>query len=491
MKAILAIDQGTTSTRAVAFLLNGKKLFSTQLEFKQYFPKNGWVEHNPNEIWLKTLKVIKNVSGKCKRKKIKIVTIGITNQRETTVLWDKTKGKPVYNAIVWQDRRTEDFCNKLKINNKESIIRKKTGLFLDPYFSATKARWIINNIPKAKRLIKEKKLLFGTIDTFLIWKLTNGKVHATDATNASRTMLFNINKNKWDNEILKLFSISKNILPDVKNSADNFGTTKKSIIGRAIPINGVVGDQQAATIGQCCFSKGSVKSTYGTGAFVMMNTGSKKIFSKNKLLTTICYRINNKTVYALEGSIFVAGAGVQWVRDKLKLINNAYETEKIAKSKKDNNGVYLVPAFTGLGAPYWSPNSRGVLCGLTRNSDWKDIVRAVIESVAYQSFDLFKAMNRDGLKPNLVKVDGGMVSNNWFSQFLSDILGIKVIRPKIHETTALGAAFMAGLYIGEFKSLESISKRWKIDKRFSPKINKSSRIKLLKGWEQAIKKTLV
>ena len=325
----------------------------------------------------------------------------------------------------------------------------------------------------------------------MIWKLTSGKVHATDATNACRTMLYNINSNKWDNEILKLFNISKNILPEVKNSADNFGITKKSIIGKSIPINGVVGDQQAATIGQCCFSPGSVKSTYGTGAFVLMNTGSKKIFSKNKLLTTICYRINNKNTYALEGSIFVAGAGVQWIRDKIKLINNAYETEKIAKSRKNNNGVYLVPAFTGLGAPYWSPNSRGLLSGLTRNTDWKDIVRAVLESVAYQSFDLFKAMNKDGLKPREVKVDGGMVLNNWFSQFLSDILDLKVIRPKINETTALGAAFVAGLYIGEFKSLKSISRRWKIDKRFDPKINKSSRIKLLKGWEQAIKRTLI
>jgi glycerol kinase len=304
-------------------------------------------------------------------------------------------------------------------------------------------------------------------------------------------MLFNINNNKWDNEILNLFKVPKNILPEVKNSADNFGITNKSITGTPIPINGVVGDQQAATIGQCCFSPGSVKSTYGTGAFVLMNTGSKKIFSKNKLLTTICYRINNKNTYALEGSIFIAGAGVQWIRDKIKLINNAYETEKIAKSKKSNNGVYLVPAFTGLGAPYWSSNSRGLLSGLTRNTDWKDIVRAVVESVAYQSFDLFKAMNKDGLKPREVKVDGGMVSNNWFLQFLSDILDIKVIRPKINETTALGAAFVAGLYIGEFKSLKSISKGWKIDKRFDPKIDKSSRIKLLKGWEQAIKRTLI
>ena len=446
-KFLVAIDQGTTSSRAILFSLSGKPIYTSQKEFTQYFPKDGWVEHNPNEIWNTTRKVLTDVIVKSKKLKGKILTIGITNQRETTVLWDKSNGKPVYNAIVWQDRRTEDFCNELKKRNKEKKIRKKTGLFLDPYFSATKARWIIKNVPKAKKLIKEKKLLFGTIDTFLIWKLTSGKVHATDATNACRTMLYTI--------------------------------------------NGVVGDQQAATIGQCCFSPGSVKSTYGTGAFVLMNTGSKKIFSKNKLLTTICYRINNKTTYALEGSIFTAGAGVQWIRDKIKLINNAYETEKIAKSRKNNNGVYLVPAFTGLGAPYWSPNSRGLLSGLTRNTDWKDIVRAVLESVAYQSFDLFKAMNKDGLKPREVKVDGGMVLNNWFSQFLSDILDIKVIRPKINETTALGAAFVAGLYIGEFKSFKSISREWKIDKRFDPKINKSSRIKLLKGWEQAIKRTLI
>jgi len=491
VKAILAIDQGTTSTKAIAFLVNGKKLFSSQLEFKQYFPKNGWVEHNPNEIWKKTLKVIKNVTKKCARKKIKILTIGITNQRETTVLWDKTNGKPVYNAIVWQDRRTEDFCNKLKSKNKESIIRKKTGLLLDPYFSASKARWIIKNVPKAKNLIKEKKLLFGTIDTFLIWKLTSGKVHATDATNACRTMLFNINNNKWDNEILKIFNISKNILPEVKNSADNFGVTKKSIIGKSIPINGVVGDQQAATIGQCCFSPGSVKSTYGTGAFVLMNTGSKKIFSKNKLLTTICYRLNGKVTYALEGSIFIAGAGVQWLRDKMKIITKATETEKIVKSLKSNNGIYIVPAFTGLGAPYWRPNARGLICGLTRDTSRKEIVRATLESVAYQSYDLFNAMKRDGVKHKIVKVDGGMVKNNWFSQFLSNVIDTKVIRPKVHETTALGAAFMAGLKIGVYKSLSDISKNWKVDQKFSPKISKSNRTKLLKGWEQAIRKTLI
>jgi len=491
MKAILAIDQGTTSTRAIAFSIQGKKLYTSQLEFKQYFPKNGWVEHDSDEIWKTTLQVVKNVIHKCKKRNIKILTIGITNQRETTVMWDKMTGKPIYKAIVWQDRRTENLCQKLKKRNLENKVRKKTGLFIDPYFSATKINWIINNVKKAKKLLKKKQLLFGTIDTFLIWKLTNGKVHATDATNASRTMLFNINNNEWDNELLKIFNVPRNILPQVKNSADNYGYTNKSLIGESISITGVIGDQQAATVGQCCFSKGSVKSTYGTGAFVLMNTGSKKINSKNKLLTTICYRINNKTTYALEGSIFTAGAGVQWLRDKLRLIDNVYDTEKIAKSKKNNSGIYVVPAFTGLGAPYWDANARGLISGLTRNSDWKDIIRAVIESVAYQSFDLFRAMNNDGLKPKIVKVDGGMVSNNWFSQFLADILAIKVIRPKIQETTALGAAFIAGYQIEVYKSFHSISKKWKIDKRFSPKINKSNRSNLLKGWQQAIKRTLV
>ena len=491
MKAILAIDQGTTSTRAIAFSIQGKKLFSSQLEFKQYFPKNGWVEHDPEEIWQSVLKVVKNVIQNCKKKNIKILTIGITNQRETTVMWDKRNGKPIYKAIVWQDRRTEAFCQKLKKKKLESKIRKKTGLFIDPYFSATKINWIINNVKKAKKLLKNNHLLFGTIDTFLIWKLTNGKIHATDATNASRTMLFNINNNKWDNELLKIFNISKDIFPQVKNSADDYGYTEKKIIGDTISITGVAGDQQAATVGQCCFSKGSVKSTFGTGAFVLMNTGSKKINSKNKLLTTICYRINNRNTYALEGSIFTAGAGVQWLRDKFRFINNAYETEKIVKSKKNNSGVYLVPAFTGIGAPYWKANARGLICGLTRNSDWKDIVKAVIESVAYQSFDLFRAMSDDGLKPRIMKVDGGMISNNWFIQFLTDILGIKVIRPKIKETTALGVAFMAGYQIGIYNSLNTISKKWIIDKKFSPKINKSKRTNLLKGWKEAIKRTLV
>ena len=488
MNGILAIDQGTTSSRAIIFSKSGKKLISSQLEFKQFFPKNGWIEHNPNEIWSTTIKVTKNVLLKSKKFKINIKALGITNQRETTVCWDKRTGEPVYNAIVWQDRRTENYCKKIK--KKEKLIRKKTGLFLDPYFSATKIKWIIDNVPKAKKLFKKNELLFGTIDTFLIWKLTNGKIHATDATNASRTMLFNITSNKWDKDILKIFKLNEKILPTVKNSADDFGFTSKKIVGQKIKISAVLGDQQAAAIGQACFEKGSVKSTYGTGAFLLMNTGEKKIMSKNKLITTICYRINNKTTYALEGSIFIAGAGVQWLRDKIRLIDNAYETEKIAKSKKNSKGVYVVPAFTGLGAPYWNSKSRGLITGLTRDSDWRDLVRATIESVAYQTSDLFLSMRKDGLNPKSVKVDGGMVSNNWFVQFLSEILKIKITRSKINETTALGAAYMAGYQIGIYRSVSDIKQNWKKDRDFKPKFNKSYRNKLLQGWQQAIKKTL-
>ena len=489
-KFLVAIDQGTTSSRAILFDLQGNIKFTSQFEFTQYFPKNGWVEHNPNEIWKTTVKSLKKVIQKTKQLKGKILSIGITNQRETTILWNKKNGKPIYNAIVWQDRRTQQFCQNLKKNNYENIIRKKTGLFIDPYFSATKIRWILDNVKESKRLLKLNNLLFGTIDTFLIWKLTKGKRHLTEATNASRTMLYNINTNQWDKNILKKLKISHKILPEVKNSADSFGTLDKKIIGQEIPISAVLGDQQAAAIGQSCFQKGSIKSTYGTGAFVIMNTGSKKIFSKNKLLTTICYRINGKNTYALEGSIFIAGAGIQWLRDKIKLIDNAYETENIAKSKKNNEGVYVVPAFSGIGAPYWRPDARGLITGLTRDTDWKTLVRATVESVAYQSYDLFYSMNKDGLKPRIVKIDGGMVANNWFSQFLADVINLKVIRPKILETTALGAAMLAGYQIGEFKSLNHIKNTWRKDKEFIPKIDKKLRNHLLQGWQQAIKKTL-
>ena len=489
-KFIVSIDAGTTSIRSILFDIKGKPIFSSQKEFTQYFPKNGWVEHDPDEIWIKTKKTLLDVIKKAKKLKGKILTIGITNQRETTILWNKKNDKVVYKAIVWQDRRTEEFCKKLRSQNRETSFFNKTGLLIDPYFSATKVKWVLDNIPLAKKLMKKDELLFGTIDSFLIWRLTKQQVHATDATNASRTMLYNISTNKWDDGILKLLKIKKNILPEVKDCSDDFGSTHSSITGQPIPINGVVGDQQAATIGQCCFEPGSIKSTYGTGAFVLLNTGNKIIYSKNRLLTTIAYRIKGKTTYAMEGSIFIAGAGVQWLRDRMKFFKKASETEKIIKSLKNNNDIYLVPAFTGLGAPYWNANSRGVLSGLTRDTGPKQIVRAIIESVAYQTYDLFEAMKHDGLRPRLVKVDGGMVMNNWFSQFLSDIVDIKVLRPKVQETTALGAAFMAGLQIGVYKSLTDISKNWHLDKNFTPKINTKARNSLVKGWSAAIKKTL-
>ena len=490
-KFIISIDAGTTSIRSILFNLKGQPIFSSQKEFTQYFPKNGWVEHNPDEIWSKTKKTLLDAIGKAKKMKGKVLTIGITNQRETTILWNKKTGKTIYRAIVWQDRRTEKFCKKLRDQNKETTFFNKTGLLIDPYFSATKVNWILENIPLAKKLMQKDELLFGTIDTYLIWKLTKSQVHATDATNASRTMLYNISTNKWDDGILKLFKIKRNILPQVKNCSDDFGATHSSITGISIPINGVVGDQQAATIGQCCFEPGSLKSTFGTGAFVLLNTGNKIIYSKNRLLTTIAYRIKGKTTYAMEGSIFIAGAGVQWLRDKMKFFKKASQTEKIIKSLKDNNNLYLVPAFTGLGAPYWDANARGLLTGITRDTSSKEIVRSTIESVAYQTYDLFEAMKHDGLRPKIIKVDGGMVMNNWFSQFLSDIVNIKVLRPKIQETTALGAAFMAGLHIGVYKSLEDISKNWNMDKKFIPKMKTNSRKKLLSGWSKAIKRTLV
>ena len=487
---ILSIDQGTTSTRSILFDLKGKPVFVSQKEFKQYYPKDGWVEHNPKEIWVTTKKVIKEIINKNKKIKGNILTIGITNQRETTLLWDSKTGKCIYNAIVWQDRRTANLCNKLKKKGLENLIKSRTGLLLDPYFSATKIKWIIENIPSAKKLLKKNRLLFGTIDTYLIWKLTKGKIHATDSTNASRTMLFNIKKNCWDKKILKLLKIPESILPNVKNSADNFGFTDKSITKKSYPINGVIGDQQAATVGQSCFQKGSTKITFGTGAFIIMNTGNNKINSKNKLLSTICYRINNRTTFALEGSIFIAGASVQWLRDKLKIIKSTKITEKISKKQTNNNNVYLVPAFTGLGAPYWKPNVRGILTGLTRDTGRNEIIRATLESVAYQTSDLLNAMKKDGLKPSIIKVDGGMANNYWFIQFLTDILNIKALKPKVCETTSLGAAVMAGYYIGVYKSLSDITRNWRFDKKFVPKIVHKNRLKLLNGWHRAIRKTL-
>ena len=487
---IISIDQGTSSTRSVLYDKKGQYIDSVQQEFDQLFPSAGWVEHNPDQIWKTVIDTLSSLVQRNGLASEEIASIGITNQRETTIVWNKKTGKPIYNAIVWQDRRTQQYCKNLKNKKNENFFRKKTGLFIDPYFSATKIKWILDNVKVSKKLLKSNNLLFGTVDTFLIWKLTNGKKHLTEATNASRTMLFNINTNQWDKEILKKLNIPKKILPKVKNSADDFGKIDKKIIGKEIPISAVLGDQQAAAVGQACFEKGSIKSTYGTGAFIILNTGSKKINSKNKLLTTICYRLNNKNTYALEGSIFIAGAGIQWLRDKIKLINNAYETEQIVKSTKSNNEVYIVPAFSGIGAPYWRPDARGLITGLTRDSNWKMLVRATVESVAYQSHDLFNAMNKDGLKPRIVKIDGGMVANNWFCQFLSNIINLKVIRPRVLETTALGAAFFAAYQIGEFNSLNEIKNLWRKDRVFSSKIDNSLRKKLLQGWKLAIKKTL-
>ena len=488
---IISIDQGTTSSRTILFNTSGNIVFKSQLEFKQFYPKDGWVEHNPEDIWKTTRKTLLNVINKSNKLKGNILTIGITNQRETTILWDKITGKPVYNAIVWQDNRTADFCNKIRSKKIENIINKKTGLFIDPYFSATKIHWILNNVTKVKKLVKKKHLLFGTVDTFILWRLTNGLVHATDSTNASRTMLYNLSKNCWDDEILKRFKIPKDILPVIKDSSDNYGETHKSITGKSISISAVIGDQQAALIGQRCFKKGSVKSTYGTGAFFMVNTGNNKIYSNNRLITTLAYRLRGKSVFALEGSIFIAGASVQWLRDKVKLIKRANETEKIIKSLTNNSGVYLVPAFTGLGAPHWDSKARGLLSGLTRNTGYKEIIRATIESTAYQTHDLFIAMRKDGLKFKEIKIDGGMSMNDWFSQFLSDILNVRIKRPKIVESTALGAAFMAGLNIGTFKSLNDISKKKVITRKFNPKIDYRKRKILLNGWSNALKKAMI
>ena len=490
-KFIVSIDQGTTSTRSILFNLSGNQVFIAQKEFRQIYPKNGWVEHDPNEIWEVTLRTLNDVIKESIRLQGKILTIGITNQRETTLVWDKITGNCIYNAIVWQDRRTFSYCSFLKKKGFEKIIKSKTGLLLDPYFSSTKIKWIIDNVKSAKKLLKKDRLLFGTIDTFLIWKLTKGKVHATDETNASRTMLYNIKKNKWDKEILKIFKIPYKMLPEVKNSADNYGFTDKKLTTKSFSITGVIGDQQASIIGQGCFLKGSTKITYGTGAFAIMNTGKKIVKSKNKLLSTICYKIDNKTTYALEGSIFIAGASIQWLRDRLKIIDNAEQTEKISMKTKKKSDIYFVPAFTGLGAPYWEPNARGIITGITRNTDRNEIVRAALESVVYQSVDLFNSMKDDGFNPKIVKIDGGMTQNNWFNQFLSDVSNLKILKSHNKETTALGAALIAGYGKKIFKSFSEISKKNRINKHYKPKMTKKNRLNLLNGWSQAIRKTII
>ncbi len=487
-KHILSIDQGTTSSRAILFDQSGNLIFTSQLEFTQYFPDKGWVEHDPEEIWSTTLAVVKETLEFARIKELEIAAIGITNQRETTVVWDRSSGKPLYNAIVWQDRRTAEFCESLREKGMEQIFAEKTGLLLDPYFSGTKLNWILDNVENGHARAGRGELAFGTIDTFLIWRLTGGKSHFTDATNASRTLLFNIHDQCWDEELLELLSVPKSLLPQVLDCADDFGLTEHSVLGAVIPIAGVAGDQQAALIGQACFDPGMIKSTYGTGCFMILNTGYKALSSKNQLLTTVGYRLKGKTTYALEGSIFVAGAAVQWLRDGIGIIESAVQTEEMAASLASNSGVYIVPAFTGLGAPHWDPDARGAIFGITRDTGPAEFVRATLESVCYQTFDLLDAKRKDGVQPTQLRVDGGMVNNNWLCSFLADILDIRVARPVTTETTALGAAFLAGLQVGLFESLETITSIWQEDRAFEPKMETEKRNNLLKDWHQCVTK---
>lgn len=488
MKYILSLDQGTTSSRAILFNEGGEMMSSAQKEFKQYYPKPGWVEHDPAEIWNTQLEVARAAIEKSGISAEDVAAIGITNQRETTILWDKRNGKPVHNAIVWQCRRTAPTCDSLKEAGWADKIREKTGLLIDAYFSATKIRWILQNVPAAKELAKSGNLLFGTIDTWLIWNLTGGQVHATDYSNASRTMLFNIHTLEWDKEILELLEIPASILPEVRPSSGVFGNTLPLLFGAAIPVAGVAGDQQAALFGQACFSPGTAKNTYGTGGFLLMNTGDEPVSSKNGLVTTIAWGLGGKITYALEGSIFVAGAAIQWLRDELKLISSAAETEGLCKAVPDTCGVYLVPAFVGLGAPYWDPYARGVLTGLTRGANRSHIVRATVESMAYQTYDVLHAMEQDaGIPLAELRVDGGAAANSFLLQFQSDITGVPVLRPSTLETTALGAAYLAGLAVGYWDDLTEIRRNWQVSAAFNPELSQEKAKEKVNGWHHAVK----
>ena len=488
MKYILSLDQGTTSSRAILFNENGEMLSTAQKEFKQYYPNPGWVEHDPMEIWDTQLEVARSAIEKLGISAEDIAGIGITNQRETTILWDKRNGKPVHNAIVWQCRRTAPCCDSLKEAGWTDKIREKTGLLIDAYFSATKIRWILQNVPEAKELAASGNLLFGTIDTWLIWNLTGGQVHATDYSNASRTMLFNIHTLEWDQEILELLEIPASILPEVRPSSGIFGNTLPLLFGAPIPVAGVAGDQQAALFGQACFSPGTAKNTYGTGGFLLMNTGDEPVSSKNGLVTTIAWGLDGKITYALEGSIFVAGAAIQWLRDELKLISSAAETEGLCKEVPDTCGVYLVPAFVGLGAPYWDPYARGALTGLTRGANRNHIVRATVESMAYQTYDVLHAMEQDaGIPLAELRVDGGAAANSFLLQFQSDITGVPVLRPSTLETTALGAAYLAGLAVGYWDDLTEIRRNWQVSAAFNPELTHEAAEEKVAGWHHAVK----
>lgn len=484
---LLAIDQGTTSTRAIVFDRSGTILGVGQEEFRQIYPNDGWVEHDPEEIWTKTLAVIQLAIKESGKPAAEIAAAGITNQRETTVVWDKSTGKPIYNAIVWQDGRTAELCKRMKADNAEPEVAARTGLLLDPYFSGTKLAWILDNVDGARKKAEAGELAFGTIDCFLLWRLTGGQVHATDATNASRTLLFDIHKQQWDKELCQLLRVPTEMLPEVCDSSHDYGSTAKGLLDAEIPIRALIGDQQSATVGQACFEPGMVKSTYGTGCFMMLNTGQKAVSSQNRLLTTVAYRLDGKTTYALEGSIFMAGATMQWLRDELKVISHASESEALAKSIPDTGGVYLVPAFAGLGAPYWDPNARGALIGLSRGSGIAQIVRAGLESVCYQTRDLLKAMKGDGANLTGLRVDGGMVANDWLMQFLANLVGVEVARPTVPETTALGAAYLAGLGV-VYDSLDDIAALWQQDSAYAPQTDFGQRDKLYNGWKAAVER---
>ncbi|WP_319203571.1 glycerol kinase GlpK [uncultured Ilyobacter sp.] len=494
-KYVIALDQGTTSSRAIVFDKDGNEVGVSQKEFTQIYPKAGWVEHDPMEIWASQSSVVTEVIAKTGITNDEIAALGITNQRETTIVWDKNTGKPVYNAIVWQCRRTANICDELKSRGLEEYVRHNTGLVADAYFSGTKVKWILDNVEGAREKAENGELLFGTVDTWLIWKLTNGKVHVTDYTNASRTMLFNIRDLKWDDKMLEELNIPKSMLPEVKNSSEVYGQANLGGVGGTggvrVPIAGAAGDQQSALFGQACFEKGEAKNTYGTGCFLLMNTGENAVESKNGLLTTIAIGIDNKVEYALEGSVFVGGASVQWLRDELRLINDAADTEYFAKKVKDSNGVYVVPAFVGLGSPYWDMYARGTIVGLTRGANRNHIIRATLESVAYQSRDLIDAMEDDSnIKLAALKVDGGAVKNNFLMQFQSDILGTDVLRPVVTETTALGAAYLAGLAVGFWESKEEIRNRWQVETKFDPAIGEERKEKLYKGWKKAVERSM-
>ena len=486
MAYLLSIDQGTTSTRAIVFNRDGQALGKAQKEFEQHFPEDGWVEHDAQQIWQDTVQMCRDALSDAGIDAAQLAAIGITNQRETTVLWDRQTGEPLARAIVWQDRRTAAQCETLRSAGHETAVSEKTGLLLDPYFSATKLAWLLDNVPGARERAEQGELAFGTIDCWLLWQLTGGQVHATDATNASRTLLFNIHEQRWDPDLLALFNVPESVLPDVRDSAADFGVTAPSVLGAEVPVTGIAGDQQAALVGQACFQPGMVKSTYGTGCFMVMNTG-EAVRSQNRLLTTVGYRLNGKTTYALEGSIFVAGAAVQWLRDGLNLISDASETEALAKRAGSGKGVYLVPAFTGLGAPWWDPHARGALLGLTRDTGIAEVVTAGLEAVCYQSRDLLDAMAADcGKRPTALRVDGGMVVNNWLSQTLSDVLGVCVDRPQVTETTALGAAYLAGLGVGLYASLDDIVSQWQCEREFAPQLQDVERQRRYQGWRDAV-----